>query len=374
MSKGNTILFAGGGTGGHLYPGISVAQALGEIRPDIKPLFLATQRPIDTTILKPTGYEFIAQPIVPLQRSVGGLLKFWKGWRETTDLVRQVIRDRQPIAVLGLGGYAAGVAVRYGAKKGIPAAILNPDVIPGKANQFLLHHVQKVCCQFDATAEHVSPNQRAKLVTTGCPIRQEFLNLPPRTTAATTFGLDPNLSTLVVTGASQGAKTVNEGAVEALAKVKLQGWQVLHLAGKEFAAPVRDEYRSLGIPATVIDFTSDMHLVWSIADLTISRAGASSCAELTTCGIPSILMPYPFHKDMHQRHNAKVLENAGAALICDDAMDRKKNGERLLPLLEGLLYDTTRRQAMSQAAKKLGEPHAARKVAEVLSLLAPASR
>lgn len=373
-STGNTILFAGGGTGGHLYPGISVAQALANIRPDIKPLFLATERPIDTTILKPTGYEFIPQPIVPLQRSVGGLLKFWKGWRETSDLVRKIVRERKPVAVLGLGGYAAGVAVRYGSKKGIPAAILNPDVIPGKANQFLLHHVQKVCCQFDATSDHVSSNQRSKLVTTGCPIREEFLNLPSRNQAAATFGLDPNLSTLVVTGASQGAKTVNEGVLEALQKIKLQGWQVLHLAGKDFAAPVRDEYRALGIPATVLDFTADMHQVWAIADLSISRAGASSCAELTTCGIPSILMPYPFHKDMHQRHNAMVLVNAGAALICDDAMDRKKNGERLVSMLEGLLYDTARRQTMTEAARKLGEPHAARKVAEVLSQLAPVSR
>jgi UDP-N-acetylglucosamine--N-acetylmuramyl-(pentapeptide) pyrophosphoryl-undecaprenol N-acetylglucosamine transferase len=366
------ILFAGGGTGGHLYPGISVAQALAEIRPDLTPLFLCTQREIDTTILAPTGYEFLPQPIVPPHRSVGGLLKFWKAWRETKDLVRTLFKERPPVAVLGLGGYAAGVAVKYGGDKGLPAAILNPDVIPGKANQYLLGSVQKVCCQFDATVEHVPTAHRPKLVTTGCPIRSEFRTLPPRPEAAAAFGLNPDLATIVITGASQGSLTVNEGSVEALKRVRLQGWQVLHLAGKDHAAPVRQSYREANIDATVVDFTADMHRVWAIADLAISRAGASSCAELTACGIPSILMPYPFHKDMHQRHNAKVLEAAGAAFICNDAMDRKKNADRLTPLLEALLYDVSKRNAMSEAAKTLGLPTAATNVAQVLSQMIPA--
>lgn len=376
MAQQNVILFAGGGTGGHLYPGISVAQALAQIRPDLKPVFLCTQREIDTKILTPTGYEFIPQPIVPPVKTVGGLLKFWKGWRETKDLVKKLFDDRRPVGVLGLGGYAAGVAVKYGGEKKLPAAILNPDVVPGKANLYLLGSVQKVCCQFDATVEHVPAAHRAKLVTTGCPIREEFHALPPRAGSAAAFGLNPELSTLVVTGASQGSLTVNEGSVEALKKIRLQGWQILHLAGKEHAGAVRDDYREAGIDATVVDFTADMHKVWAVADLTISRAGASSCAELTACGIPSILMPYPFHKDMHQLANAKVLEAGGAAYICNDAgaefrgkeaEARKKNAERLTPLLETLLYDVSKRQAMSAAAKTLGQPNAAMNVAKVLA-------
>lgn len=371
MAKsGKTILFAGGGTGGHLYPGISVAQALSEIRPDVVPVFLCTQRAIDRTILGPTGYEFVEQPIVPPVRTIGGLLKFWKGWRETKDLVKKVIRERQPVAVLGLGGYAAGVAVRLCAEKKVPAAILNPDVIPGKANQFLLSSVSKVCCQFEATEQHVSGPQRHKLVVTGCPIRREFTALPPRAEAAASLGLDPNLATLVITGASQGSLTVNEGSVEALKGVRLQGWQVLHLAGKEHAGAVREDYRSAKVDAVVLDFTADMHRVWAVADLAISRAGASSCAELTACGIPSILMPYPFHKDMHQRHNAEVLVKAGGAFLCDDAMDRKKNAERLLPLLEQLLYDAAKRQAMGAAAKKIARGDAAMNVAKVVAEMA----
>src|SRR5438477_9205938 len=128
-----TIRLAGGGTGGHLYPGISVALALNTIWPSARPVFLCTTRDIDRIILEPTGFEFIPQPIVPPVRTVSGLLKFWTSWRETKELVRRVRRERKPAAVLGLGGYAAGVAVRYLAQRRIPAALLNPNVIPGKA-------------------------------------------------------------------------------------------------------------------------------------------------------------------------------------------------------------------------------------------------
>src|SRR5882724_4034181 len=140
MADSMTIFLAGGGTGGHLYPGISVAQSLKAILPDAKPLFLCTEREIDRTILEPTGFEFLPQPIVPPVRTVGGLLKFWSAWRATKDMLRKQFRRRKPAAILGLGGYAAGVAVKMASHRRIPAAILNPDVIPGKANQYLLRY------------------------------------------------------------------------------------------------------------------------------------------------------------------------------------------------------------------------------------------
>src|SRR3954471_14091007 len=164
QSTTTTILLAGGGTGGHLYPGIAVAEALRTVAPHVKPLFLSTQRPIDATILEPTGFEFIPQPIVPLSRSIGGLLRFSRNYWDTRELVRKVFRERQPAAVLGLGGYAAGVAVARAGAKEIPAAILNPDVIPGRANRLLMQHVRAICCQFEATREHVPPHHQSKLV------------------------------------------------------------------------------------------------------------------------------------------------------------------------------------------------------------------
>ena len=372
MPSTPTIFFAGGGTGGHLYPGISVAQAITALRPEVRCVFLCTKRPIDDTILKPTGFEYIAQPIVPPHRSISGLLKFYSAWRETTDQVSRLLKDRSPIAVLGLGGYAAGVAVKLAGKRGIPAAIINPDVIPGKANQFLLRYVRGIFCQFEQTRTHLPTAHQKKMAVTGCPIRTSFAALPDKAAARTALGLDPSLHTLVITGASQGSQTVNEGSIAALSRLKLQGWQVLHLTGKDHAQAVRDAYRTAGMDklVSVVDFTPDMPLVWAAADLAISRAGASSCAELTACGVPSLLMPYPFHKDMHQRENAKVLAAAGAAIVVDDAMQAATNADRLTPLLEKLIYNADQRTQMSNAAKALGRVNSADEVARALLAIA----
>ncbi|MGB7160732.1 MAG: UDP-N-acetylglucosamine--N-acetylmuramyl-(pentapeptide) pyrophosphoryl-undecaprenol N-acetylglucosamine transferase [Tepidisphaeraceae bacterium] len=375
MPDSPTILLAGGGTGGHLYPGISVAEALRKVMPDCKPVFLCTQREIDRVILEPTGFEFIPQPIVPPVKSVGGLLKFWKSWRETKDLVKAVIRERKPAAALGLGGYAAGVAIKRAAEKKTPTAILNPDVIPGKANQYLMRYAEAVCCQFEETAEHVSPAHRGRLKTTGCPIRADIRALPTREAAAARLGLNPSFRTLLVTGASLGAQTVNEAVIEMLKGMTLQGWQVLHLSGREHADAVRAGYRGLEtVHARVIDFTPAMADVWAVSDLAIARAGASSCAELTACGVPSILMPYPYHKDLHQRANAKVLADAGAAILLDDEKDAVKNAAKLRPAIEPLISDSGKRHAMGTAARSLGKPDAAEQVAAIITQMITSGR
>jgi UDP-N-acetylglucosamine--N-acetylmuramyl-(pentapeptide) pyrophosphoryl-undecaprenol N-acetylglucosamine transferase len=380
-----TIFLAGGGTGGHLYPGIAVAESLRQALPDANLVFLCTSKEIDRVILEPTGFEFVPQSVQPLPRltSVGALLKFWRGWRETKDLVRKLIRERRPAAVLGLGGYAAGVAVKVAAMKGVPTAIVNPDLIPGRANQYLMQYVQAVCCQFAETADHVAAGDREKLKVTGCPIRDDIRRLAEardvdvtaqRAAARRRLGLDPSMHTLLVTGASLGAQTVNEAVIEMLKGVTLRGWQILHLSGRDHAESVRAGYRDLSLSARVIDFTADMADIWAVADVAISRSGASSCAELTACGVPSILMPYPFHKDLHQRANAKALADAGAAILVDDEKDRRRNADKLRPAVESLLYDAPRRQAMAAAARKLGHPDAAARVAQVVTAMAGISR
>jgi UDP-N-acetylglucosamine--N-acetylmuramyl-(pentapeptide) pyrophosphoryl-undecaprenol N-acetylglucosamine transferase len=361
-----TIFLAGGGTGGHLYPGIAVAQALRARLPDCRPIFLCTQKEIDRVILEAAGFEFIQQPIVPPVRTVGGLIKFWRAWRETGDLVKQQIRSQKPAAVLGLGGYAAGVGVKIAALKKIPTAIINPDVIPGRANQYLARYTQYICSQFEQSTVRFPLAHRSKVKVTGCPIRSDIRALPPRAEAAARLGLSPKLMTLAITGASLGAQTINEAVLAMLKHVRLEGWQILHLAGREHALKVREGYRELEIDARVVDFTPAMADVWAVTDLCISRAGASSCAELTACGVASVLMPYPYHKDMHQRHNAKVLENAGAAVIVDDERDAKKNALKLSAIVGPLLYDQTKRTAMADAARKLGRPDAAEAVANIV--------
>lgn len=375
MSEPLTIFLAGGGTGGHLYPGIAVAESLRAIDPTVRPVFLCTEREIDRVILTPTGFDFVPQPIVPPVTSVGGLLRFYKSWRETKDLVRHLLRERRPNVVLGLGGYAAGVAVKKAAERGIPTAVLNPDVIPGKANQFLMKQVRAVCCQFEATRRFVgSSSSRAKLRMTGCPIRSDIAATPDRDEAAKRLGIDPMLKTLVVTGASLGARTVNEAVLTLLGGMTLRGWQVLHLAGREHADAVRAGYRDLDVCSRVIDFTPGMADVWAASDLAISRSGASSCAELTACGVPSVLMPYPFHRDMHQRVNAEQLADAGAAVLVDDDKNRARNAAKLKPVIEGLMYDAARRKRMADAAKTMGKPDAAERVARLVMELPAGGR
>jgi UDP-N-acetylglucosamine--N-acetylmuramyl-(pentapeptide) pyrophosphoryl-undecaprenol N-acetylglucosamine transferase len=374
MPENMTILLAGGGTGGHLYPGIAVVEALRGIAPHAKPLFLCTNREIDRVILEPTGFEFISQPIVPWKKSIGGTLRFAKAFGETWDMVRKVIKERKPAAVLGLGGYAAGLAVKLAARKGIPTAVLNPDVIPGEANRLLMKQAMAVCCQFQETAEHTDAAYHSKLKITGCPIRSDILRRPEHDAASVRLGLDPLLSTLVVTGASLGAQTINEAVLTLLERLTLRGWQILHLSGRDHGPEVRAGYRELSVPAVVIDFTPAMADVWSVADLAISRSGASSCAELTACGVPSILLPYPFHKDLHQRANAGVLAHAGAAILLDDERDRKKNADKLRPVVETLFYDVDKRRTMSEAARKIGKPEAADNVARLVTEMAQSGR
>jgi UDP-N-acetylglucosamine--N-acetylmuramyl-(pentapeptide) pyrophosphoryl-undecaprenol N-acetylglucosamine transferase len=366
MESDTTIIFAGGGTGGHLFPGIAVAEALRDIAPHFKPLFLCTTRPIDKTILEPSGFEWIAQPIVPPRNSIGGLLKFWKSWRETKDQIKKLLKDRKAAAVIGLGGYAAGVAVKRAAQRKIPTIIINPDVIPGKANQYLMKYSRAMCCQFAQSSEWISADQRSKIRVTGCPIRRDILNRPSRDEAVKRLELDPNLRTLVVTGASLGARTVNEAMTTLAGSISLIGWQILHLSGKDHAEIVRKEYLEKNVSARVIDFTPNMADVWAVADLALSRSGASSCAELTACAVPSILMPYPFHRDLHQRANATALADGEAAVLMDDEKDRKKNAEKLRPILESLLTDPSRREKMSESARRLGHPDAAEAVAKVV--------
>jgi UDP-N-acetylglucosamine--N-acetylmuramyl-(pentapeptide) pyrophosphoryl-undecaprenol N-acetylglucosamine transferase len=167
---------------------------------------------------------------------------------------------------------------------------------------------------------------------------------------------------------------VNEGVLAFLREVTPRGWQVLHLSGRDHGEAVLAGYQGISTPAVVVDFTPDMADVWAVADLAVSRSGASSCAELTACGIPSVLLPYPYHKDMHQRENAKVLAEAGAAVLVEDEKDAKKNAQKLRPVIEPLLYDVEKRRTMSEAARKIGKPDAAENVARLVADLARSGR
>jgi UDP-N-acetylglucosamine--N-acetylmuramyl-(pentapeptide) pyrophosphoryl-undecaprenol N-acetylglucosamine transferase len=388
------VVMAGGGTGGHLYPGLAVADALRALAaaggPDgdglnVELLWAATPRPVDQRLLSKFGDRYIRQPVQPLVKAVGKLWGFWRGWRESCRYWTAYFSEHDVHCVVALGGYAAGPASYVAAKRGIPVVLLNPDALPGLANRFLLKRADVVVTQWPLAAAYQGAI-KGKAKALGCPIRPELVERS-RVDGAARLGVDPAVNTLVVTGASLGAKTINDAVLAMLADAGARtpfdaaatgkaAWQIIHLAGVDQAAAVREAYaRYPGLRVKVIDYCDDMASLWAVADLAIARAGASTCAELTACGVPSVLLPYPFHKDMHQRANAVELVKAGAAVIVDDAKDAGRNAAAIKSMLDSLLYDDDRRTLMAEAAQVAGKPQAAAAIAgEILAAVASSSR
>jgi UDP-N-acetylglucosamine--N-acetylmuramyl-(pentapeptide) pyrophosphoryl-undecaprenol N-acetylglucosamine transferase len=424
----NLYIFAGGGTGGHLYPGLAVAQELLRLDAGAKVVFACSNRQIDRKILDPEPYIVVPQPILPMPRSVKGWPKFFKScvasWRQSRDM----IADLQPAAVLGLGGFAAGPLVRRAARRGIATALLNPDAVPGVANKLLAASVRVIFSQFESSAAAFPPGARGKVKAVGCPVRSSLLGIDKKAALAE-LGLLAGPKTLVVLGGSLGAKSIN-GAIDALRPDfdKLAPrWQILHITGSPAgqtienrkspienqapgatAAPFaavssltsreRERPEQSGLPTKDISDAGDacgtgtnhgrdahathgqagratiklmeychrMELAYAAADLVLCRAGAVTVAELSALAKPAILMPYPYHKDQHQRHNAAALAGAGAAIVCDDAKDAAANAQALRKILLPLMADDARLDQMQQAATRAGKTDAAAQVARWL--------
>lgn len=364
------FIFAGGGTGGHLFPGLAVAAAVRRIAPDSAIAFYTTNRPLDRELLGKTDYQQIEQGVRPMTLRPWRWPAFLSAWRASVAAATRNFRARRPAAVLGLGGYAAGPAVVAARGMGIRTAILNPDAIPGRANRFLARRVDLVVQQWDVSARYLSPS--ANCVTLGCPIRGDFAQAATQPASAIEegrqrFGLAANRRVLLVTGASQGARTINEAVRHVWPEFARNHpeWQLLHLAGTADEAVTRSAYEAAGLPrdsVRVVGFSHEMWLAMAAADAVVSRAGASTLAELTALGKPSILLPYPFHRDRHQHANAHVLADAGAAILVEDLKQPARTGGALLAALEEVARAATREQ-MSRAARKLGRPSAADAVA-----------
>jgi len=360
MSAVHYVL-AGGGTGGHLFPGLAVADGLRQIQPQANVTFLTTTRPLDRELLSRTPFEQVEQSVRPSTLHPLRLPAFWWHWRKSVNAARALLKERRPRAVLGLGGYAAGPPVVAARSLGIRTAILNPDAIPGRANRYLAKRANLVVLQWEQSQRHFPPDTECRAL--GCPIRREFVTAE-RAEGCRRFELDPDRPTLLVTGASQGARTVNRAMCRVWPEfvAKHADWQLLHLSGPHDEEEVRAAYAAADVPAKVLPFTHDMPLALAAADLVISRAGASTLAELTALAKPSILLPYPYHRDRHQHANAQVLVDAGAAVVLEDRLDPAVNAG---PLLEALsrLADAGVREPMAQAAHELARPNAARDVA-----------
>ena len=370
---GQRVFLAGGGTGGHLYPGLAVAEALRRRDPDGAVAFSCTHKPIDRTILNACPYpvtELVTRPFRP--KAPWTWPRFVLGLGHAGNQARRRLREFCPDVVVGLGGFGGYAPVRVGQKYRIPTGVLNPDIVPGRANRRLFDRADRVFCQFEETVRVVG--DRARL--TGCPVRPSLLGVG-RQDGLAAFDLTPDRRTLLVTGASLGARTVNHAVLAMLRERGLpDGWQVLHLTGHGEYDAVAAAYADLAVPATVRAYADQMGLAYAAADLAVARAGASTVAELLATGVPTVFMPYPFHRDRHQLQQARVVEAAGAAVVVEDRpADPSGTADRLAETVWAVATDDARRDRIRKAARSTGRPDAADAVAaEVLALAEAATR
>lgn len=361
-------MIAGGGTGGHLYPGLAVAEAIRAIQPDFEVSVFGTKRPIDEKLTTARGYELVPQHVLPFPAKLWHWPAFLKGWRASVLYARHRFEDRPPAVVLGLGGYATGPSIEAAVRLGVPTAIFNPDAVPGRANRRFGPKVDCVFVQWSETLEHFKTARRVEV--TGCPIRPDFATAK-RKAGAAALKIDEERPTLLVTGASQGARSINAAMLELCDLWRVASdWQIVHLTGEADRQMCADKYREQGIPARVIAYTDHMAHCMAAADLIVSRAGASTLAEITARGLPSVLMPYPFDRKQHQLANARILADAGAAAIVNDTNNPRENASRLREMLPGLMKSPQRRERMGRAAAALGRQDAAETIAEYLCDLA----
>lgn len=344
MSAGRTIVFAGGGTGGHLFPSLAIVEHLalrrGESAPDVH--FLCSDRPIDERILAKAGVPFTSLAIHGLPGSIVGKLGFATKMLRATGHARSVLQRVDAGLVVTMGGFVSAPAARAARKLGLPVMLVNLDAVAGKANRWLAGRADRVL------SVYAQPGLPGQFETIDFPLRECVVGRTEPNEARAALDLRSDQPTLLVTGASQGAQTVNQ-AMEALARREaLSDWQVLHLAGEGNVDSVERAFQEQGVRGRVLPFLEQMHLAWSAADLAISRAGAGSVAEVTINAVPTVFMPYPFHRDKHQRRNVEPLEREGAAIIVDDQADPRLNADHLEPVLASLRADEAARRSMRE--------------------------
>lgn len=363
MSRSHWFVFAGGGTGGHLFPALSVVESLRRIGGTAEVSFFCTARPIDRDILGAAGVEAVPQCVLPFPAKPWLWPRFLLKWNQAVRFCMRQFSQRRPAVVVGAGGYASGPPVHAASRLGIPTFLLNPDAVPGRANRRMAVKagVRCVFAQWEVTREHFPAG--VPIEVSGCPVRPGFRQAAGLAVGPVreSFGLEPQRPTLLVTGASQGARTINEAMLPLAGAVAAAGWQVLHLSGGADAERVERGYRDsgTGVRARVLAFTERMPEAMAACDIVISRAGASTLSEIQAVGKPSILFPYPYHRDQHQRHNAAVLADAGAAVLLDDRKEAMANAAQLGPVLALSMGDGARREQMARAARDLDRPDAA---------------
>jgi len=320
MKENLRIIISGGGTGGHIFPAISIANAIRKKHPDAEILFVGAEGRMEMQRVPAAGYEIVGLPISGFDRknllkNFSVLLKLarsqWKAYR--------IIRKFKPQAAVGVGGYASGPTLKMAGMMGIPTLIQEQNSYAGVTNKLLAKKAQKICVAYDGMEKFFD---QSKIILTGNPVRQGLLEAQiKREEAITSFGLDPEKRTVLILGGSLGARTINQSVLANLDKIKESGIQFIWQTGKIYYEQAKQEVGNAGdMPMLyVTDFISEMEKAYSAADLVISRAGAGSISEFCLLNKPVILVPSPNVAEDHQTKNALALVNKGAALYIKDA-------------------------------------------------------
>lgn len=363
MSR-NIYIFAGGGTGGHLYPGLSVAQQLKRQDPDSLAVFACSNRPIDQQVLGEYEHVIVPQVVKPVTKSPLKIPGFLHAWVKSLSQAKRLIADLKPRAVVGLGGFAAGPIVKIAADRKIPSALLNPDIIPGKANRYLAGKVDAIFTQFESTSQCFTPQIRSKVQLTGCPVRPELLE-GTKARACEEFGLVPGRKTLLVFGGSTLAESISDAMSELAADFDhlAETWQILIATGTKKFNSVSRAFNARPVHTVVLEYCSKMDLAYAAADLAICRGGAGTVAELSATATPAIILPYPHHADRQQYKNSEDGQNQGRFIVLDDRSNPALNAQSLRGELFELLENADKLEAMKQRATGSAQAGAAREIA-----------
>ena len=318
MEKELRVIISGGGTGGHIFPAVSIANAVKALRPDAKILFVGALGRMEMQRVPAAGYEIKGLPICGFDRknllkNFKVLYKIWKSQR----MAKQIIKDFKPQVAVGVGGYASGPTLNKAAAMGVPCLIQEQNSYAGVTNKLLAKKAAKICVAYEGM-ERFFPAD--KIILTGNPVRQALLDTTiTREEAIKTFGLDPAKKTILLVGGSLGARTINESVLQHLDLVKGTDVQFIWQTGKYYSAEIAKRLEGQNIPNLVVtDFITDMGAAYKAADLVISRAGASSISEFCLIGKPVILVPSPNVAEDHQTKNALALANRDAAIYVKD--------------------------------------------------------
>ena len=360
------FIISGGGTGGHIFPAISIANALKKKRPDAKFLFVGAEGRMEMEKVPNAGYEIVGLPVSGFNR--GSLLKNFKvlfRLFKSLRMAKKVVRDFAPDIAVGVGGYASGPTLFMAHRSGVPTVLQEQNSYAGVTNKLLAKKAAKICVAYEGM-ERFFPQD--KIILTGNPVRQDFLEVAPKSQEAYDFfHFSPAKKTLLIIGGSLGARTINQSVIAGLSKLKEAGIQVLWQTGKLYYEGALKAYEPFKTDDIVVtDFVKRMDYAYSIADLVVSRAGASSISELCLLGKPSILVPSPNVAEDHQTKNAQALATRKAAVMVAD----KDANSLLLDEAIRMIADKPLLNELGENAKKMAQLDSADRIAdEILKLI-----